>query len=190
MSLLILKLHIYHQRLPRCGWATQPQPSQWRRGSSPWRRWRSSPRLVSPRWTITTLRRSVRWYETTIPSSFCNYKKNMFLKQIRSLLLDYYWSWMSSDSSWKILFFIIIFEIDLRNDWRFLVLSEIFIFHDFREQTLTTGHLVQNTEHTREKKFPFLQIDRYWQYIERKSLIYVEDWEQIFNMLCSSRASA
>ena len=80
MSLLILKLHIYYQRLPRCGWATQPQPSQWRRGSSPWRRWRSSPRLVSPRWTITTLRRSVRWYETTILSSFCNYKKKHVFK--------------------------------------------------------------------------------------------------------------
>ena len=36
---------------------------------------------------------------------FAIIKKNMFLKQIRSLLLDYYWSWMSSDSSWKILFY-------------------------------------------------------------------------------------
>ena len=104
MSLLILKLHIYHQRLPRCGWATQPQPSQWRRGSSPWRRWRSSPPLVLPRWTITTLRRSARWSHG-YPSKFLQLKKTCFLKQIRSLLLDYYWSWMSSDSSWKILFY-------------------------------------------------------------------------------------
>ena len=99
--------YYYYPRLfslPWCRTATQAQSLQWRRENSPWRRWRSSPRLVSPRWTITTLRRSARWSHGN-PSKFLQLKKTCFLKQIRSLLLDYYWSWMSSDSSWKILFY-------------------------------------------------------------------------------------
>ena len=103
---------------------------------------------------------------------FCNYKKNMFLKQIRSLLLDYYWSWMSSNSSWKILFYHHIW------DWPQKWLKISCLVRDFyisRPLRPDTQHRPLSREHREEI---FFLADReiltiYW---EKKS--HIENWEQ------------